>query len=195
VYESWRVDPDDSTYEFLKQMSQFDEPAFIRRARRVAESWNQLLAQCRTARERLLTMSRLRLGQLGALVEHDWSAAAAQLRRASDAERLAEWSREWNPRLRCAVVPSKSPRKIRAAIDELACSVVRFNQRWQSYLDELDLRTINLQRQDYNNYYVLEKACAFRSERIAQAGFEPLPPVTVLQLRELFPPLPPPELR
>jgi hypothetical protein len=169
VYESWRVDPDDSTYEFLKQMSQFDEPAFIRRARRVADSWNQLLAQCRAMRERLLVMACLRLGQLAALVDHDWSAVAAQLRRPSDAQRLAEWSREWDPRLRCAVMPSKSPRKIRAAIGELAGSVVRFNQRWQRYLEELDLSAINQQRRDYNNYYVLEKACAFRSERIAQA--------------------------
>ena len=55
-------------------------------------------------------------------------------------------------------------------------------------------RAVNDKRDGYNRYYVLEKACALRSDTLARLGFSPLPPMDLAELRAHLPPLPVPRL-
>jgi hypothetical protein len=77
---------------------------------------------------------------------------------------------------------------------ELVSSLERFNTRWQPYIEQVDCRTINELREGYNRYYVLEKACALRSDRLARIGFEPMAPLTVEELAGQLPLLSVPRL-
>jgi hypothetical protein len=193
--ESISSTSDSSRFEFLKCISQFDDPAFLRRARSVAAAWDTLDALCQHHRRELLEMPRLRLAMLGQLVQHRWSSLAPCLQNESHTHLLADWFAQWQPRLRGTMDPTDSPRKLRSALRELTESVERFNDRWHSYLLSVDRAPINRLRHDYNRYYVLEKSCALDCETMAAAGFEPLPAVTVEQLLEHFPLLEVPQLR
>ncbi|MBV9121764.1 MAG: hypothetical protein JO112_00210, partial [Planctomycetes bacterium] len=67
--------------DVVKQfISQYDVPAYIRRARQVQEAFDQLLERCRRQREEWLRLVRTRLGLLHAL--------------AGDWERLGPWLRD-----------------------------------------------------------------------------------------------------
>jgi hypothetical protein len=65
-------------------------------------------------------------------------------------------------------------------------SAQRFNRGWQAYLEGLDLEPVNKPRRDFNQFYVLEKSCAFASEK-STAGFEPLAMLERAHLYERFP--------
>ena len=74
----------------------------------------------------------------------------------------------------------------RAALGRFLESAVRFNRNWQAYLDGLDVESVNKPRREYNEFYVLEKACAFGSEK-ATEGFEPLQMIQREDLIQRFP--------
>ena len=76
---------------------------------------------------------------------------------------------------------------MRHALKELVDSLHRFNSNWEQFVLQLNLDAINRTREDYNSYYVLEKACAFASEYIGRQGFEALPPVTIDDVFSEFP--------
>ncbi|MGE3777497.1 MAG: hypothetical protein AB7F89_09960 [Pirellulaceae bacterium] len=187
MHDTWPARPEGSRADFLKHIAQLDDPAFVRRARQVTDAWNRMTAACRRQRDELLEMTRLRLAIVAELVERDWTRVASHLRDPLLADTLADWYRAWKPQLRGTVPATQSGRRIRAALRELAESVERFNVKWRDVVQSQDLTTINRLRHDYNRYYVVEKACALQSESLAAAGFEPLPPVTVEQLFEIFP--------
>ena len=52
-------------------------------------------------------------------------------------------------------------------------SAERFNRNWLAYIDGLDLEPVNKPRRDFNQFYVIEKSCAFGSAILTE-GFEPL---------------------
>jgi hypothetical protein len=163
----------------------YDAPAYVRRARRVQDAFDQLIARCRQRREEWLELVRLRLGTLKARAG-EWS----RLRFILDGTQLSgleELHDALQPRLRVPVESTSSRRLLRHAIGELRASLDRFNARWQVLLEELDLTSLNRLREDYNRYYLLEKECAMRSSRLARLGFQPLEPVTVSDVAELFP--------
>jgi hypothetical protein len=74
----------------------------------------------------------------------------------------------------------------KAALRQFLESAERFNRKWQAYIDGLDLEPVNKPRRDYNQFYVLEKSCAFASEKIAE-GFEPLALIDCAYLFARFP--------
>jgi hypothetical protein len=179
--------------EFAQVLSSFDAPAYIRRARGVEQALDFLVQKGRAQREEWLGMARLRLGWLHALAG-DWFALRPFL---ADDEQLAvlELLRTTlNPRLRVPPQQTSSGRTLRRALRELVGSLERFNARWQAYLEKVDLAGVNEAREGYNRYYVIEKACALRSDRLARHGFAPLPPLTVAELAGHLPPLPVPRL-
>jgi hypothetical protein len=165
----------------------YDAPAYVRRARRVQDAFDELIARCRQRREEWLELVRLRLGTLKAragkwsrlrfLLGHDQLSALEDLHDALQ------------PRLRVPVESTSSRRLLRHAIGELRANLDRFNARWQKFLEALDLAPLNRLREDYNRYYLLEKECAMRSTRLARLGFQRLEPVTVADVAGLFPPL------
>jgi len=81
---------------------------------------------------------------------------------------------------------------LRKALRELVESIEHFNRRWLPYLQTVDATAVNELRERYNQFYLLEKECAFRSARLAGHGFRRLKPITLETLAGLLPPLPVP---
>jgi hypothetical protein len=74
----------------------------------------------------------------------------------------------------------------KAALHRFLESAERFNRHWREFIERVDLEGVNKLRRDYNQFYVLEKACAFGNERVT-AGFEPLEMIDGAYLYERFP--------
>lgn len=182
---------DDEQRVICEMIGRFDAPAFIRRAKRVEESYRALLARLESERSDKLKMVCLTLGQLHALAGA-WPALVPLLT-AEDIARLIALHNRLQPRLRMPLEPTRSARVLRLAIAELREAMERFNRRWQEVLDQLDLAPLNAERDGYNRYYLLEKECALGSARAARASFRPLQPMTRDHLWELFPLLEVPE--
>jgi len=163
-----------------------DAPAFVRRAMQVEAAYEALLAVCRRERERLLEMPRMRLARYRALGRSRPS-ALAETCSPDELAYLEELHHQWQPRLRRAVEPARSPADLHRALAELSRSFRRFNRRWLAFVAELDLNVVNQLREGYNRYYLLEKECALRSARLAREGFVPLAPVRIDDLFDRFP--------
>ncbi len=185
-----RNDDRDFLWKFL---AQYDVPAFVRRARQVEEAFDQLLCLCRRQREDLLTMVRMRIGVLMALAG-DGNAIRPWLKDENQLRILRDLHVALRPKLRCPPGPSSSARVIRQALHQLCESIHRFNSRWQSFLQTVNLTAVNDLRAAYNRYYLLEKECALRSVRLARQGYQRLKPLTVEEVGVLLPPLLVPEL-
>jgi hypothetical protein len=170
-------------------LAHYDGPAYMRRARRVQGTYDQLLGQCRRQRDEWLPMVRLGLGRLRALAGA-WDALAPHLADAGQLRLLEEMWAALQPRLRAPVDPTTSARALRGALRELGESVERFNGRWLAFVRGLDLSALNAERAAYNHYYLLEKECAVRSPYVARAGYQPLEPLTADDLLAVLPPLP-----
>ncbi len=181
---------EDGRQAFNEVLAHYDGPAYMRRARRVQGSYEQLLDQCRRQREEWLPMVRLHLGRLRALAG-SWDALTPHLADEGQRRRLEELWAALEPRLRAPVDVTTSARVLRTALRELAESIERFNGRWLAFVSGLDLSALNAERADYNRYYLLEKECAVRSPYIARAGYQPLEPLSADDVLAVLPPLPP----
>lgn len=174
-------------------VSLFEGPAYIRRARGVEEALEHLLGLANRQRDEWLAMPRLHLGQLHALAG-EWAAIRPWLADDSQLDVLEHLRRTLAPQLRVPPDRTRSTRVLRRTLRELTASLVRFNARWEKYLRTIDVRPINDLRDGYNRYYVLEKACALRSEVLARLGFTPLLPLDLEELQRRLPLLPVPRL-
>jgi hypothetical protein len=172
--------------------AQYDAPAYVRRARGVEATWEDLLVRGRRKRSEWLFGVRLHLGSLRAggkslsavshlLADDDQVAILEQLHaEAGD----PDW-------------PMTGPiddRGRRRALVRLRASVERFNRRWFRYVHDLDLCDLNRLRDGYNRYYLLEKECAVGSARLLPQLFRKLPPVTIGDVLVELPFLPAPRL-
>ena len=175
-------------------LGNYDVLAFVRRARRVREAYDHLLAHCHVQREEWLPILRVHLGILRALAG-DWNCVRPLLADDDQIEVLRALERQLQPRLRVSIDPTVSLRKLRNAFEELGDSLRRFNRRWSNFLATVDLNPVNEAREGYNRYYLLEKECAMRSPRLARQGFQKLTPLTLDELTGLFPVLPIPNRR
>jgi hypothetical protein len=181
---------DDEQAVVREMIGRFDSPAFIRRSRRVEEGYRLLLERLQQQRTENLQMVRLRLGQLHALCG-EWSALESLL--SNDyLQFLKSLHDELQPQLRLPILPTKSSRELRGALEELREAILLFNGRWQKVLDQLDLAPLNGDRAGYNRHYLLEKECALGSSRVARERFEPLLPIASEHIAGLFPLLPVP---
>lgn len=177
---------DDGFHFFQVAIAAHDAPAFMRRAREMEFAWDYLLEKLQQKRETYLEFPKLRLATLIALVGSDRQISPG-ICRADDFSYLMERFREWSPKLRIPVAPAATDRPIKRALEELKESFERFNRRWTKLIAETDLSRINLLRENYNKYYVLEKECAIWSPAIAGNGFVPMKPATHEQLFAQFP--------
>jgi hypothetical protein len=174
-------------------LGQYDAPAFIRRARRVQEALDLVLARCRQQRDEWLMMPRLRLGMLRALAG-DWHRLQTWLADVDQIVLLQDLEKELTPRLRVRIEPTSSKRGLGRALISLQESLEIFNRRWLDFLPTVDLTPVNEAREGYNRYYLLEKECAVRSPRLARQGFQHLKPMTTEELQTRLPLLPIPRL-
>jgi hypothetical protein len=176
---------------FQEVLGRYDAPAYVRRALRVQQSYDSLLAACGRQRDEWLDMVRIRLATLIALA-HDWAALRPFLADDQQCRLLAELHQNLGPKPLVSIPRTPSPRRLRGALRELCESLERFNLRWRSFLSEICLDGVNEERSSYNRYFLLEKECAVRSVVLARRGFQPLEPLTVAEIAELFPELPVP---
>jgi hypothetical protein len=187
------IDNDDD--RLLKQLlGHYDVLAYVRRARRVQDTFDDLLTRCHKQRDDWLELVRMRLGTLYALAA-DWSLLEGWLVDERQVKILKELNEFLKPQLRAPVDPTTSAWRLRRAFRELQHSLERFNERWQKFLAELDLSAVNAERDGFNRYYVLEKECAVRSVVVARQGFSRLAPVTTEHIAALLPTLPIPQIR
>jgi hypothetical protein len=163
---------------FKQFTARYDVPAYVRRARRVQEALDGLVARCRKQRDEWLIMVRANARMALALAG---SSADGELRQLASMLDL--------PGIPVAANPG-SRRRLGRALRELAESIAHFNRRWRRYLHEVDRAPVNQLRDDYNRYYTLEKECALHSARLARLGFQPLEPLSVAELFTLLPLLP-----
>jgi hypothetical protein len=184
---------DDAENTFKEFLSLYDAPAFVRRARRVEMSLEELLDHCHAQRERWLGMVRLRVGILRALAG-DWNVLWPLLSSQEQVRELQLLHDELKPKLRVPVVATTSQYHLQQALEALRVSIESFNRRWQRFLLQVDLSGVNEARDAYNRYYVLEKECAFRCSRVAREGFVRQEPFTLADLQARLPFLPVPEL-
>jgi hypothetical protein len=70
-----------------------------------------------------------------------------------------------------------------------------FNKRCEKWLAKVDLQPANQAREAYNRFYLVEKECALGSARVAKAGFQPLPPITHVEIAQQLPLLKVPRVR
>lgn len=185
------LDYEGSRHEFLKFLAEFgEEPSFLGRARAVEEAFGLLLRECAAKYDELVRWPKLRLALLGAQLQGDWSRIAPFLADADSVTMLEDLQARW---------PDQKPGQAewfvsdREALRRLVESVARFNRGWHKFVHTLDLEPVNRPRREYNQFYVLEKECAFGNEKVAE-NFEPLAMIDESVLIERYPLLPLPRL-
>src|SRR5579885_2465949 len=133
----------DGAEEAVKRfLSQYDAPAYIRRARGVEAALEQLMDSCRRRRAEWLEIVRLRIARLHALAG-DWTNLLPLLADEEQIEILRYHLAAMAAPLRAPVEPTSSMRVLRHALYELHESLERFNRRWQEFLSSVDLAPIN----------------------------------------------------
>lgn len=174
--------------EINELLGLFDLPAFARRGQDLEYALARIHTHCRTHREDLIEMVRMRLRQ--------WSRAAAGPEgwRGVFTESIEPlWTLAQAPEPAWTAGPVPARQRMAVARDLIA-SVTRFNQRWRHFLDKLNLGPTNLLIDQYNCYYVIEKECVLGSARLAARYFTPVRKVSPETLLCDYPTLPVPEL-
>jgi hypothetical protein len=173
-----------SRIEFLKLLAQYgEEPSFIARARAPEIALESLVRACGAKRDELLKWPKHHLWALANRVGGQWSRLGCLLA-VPESVRLLETMHTMMPTSKAARVNRLG--SDRAALHRFLESAERFNRNWRTYLDGLDLECVNKPRRDYNEFYVVEKACAFGNERVAD-GFQPLEMIEREDLFQRFP--------
>jgi hypothetical protein len=168
--------------------AQYDAPAYVRRARAVESEFETLLARCRKKRSEWLFGVRLFLGELRSEAG-DWSALRPLLADDDQVDALAVLHAEAGDPEHTMTGPKHDAGRRRALL-RLRGSVERFNRRWLSFVEEVDLSPLNRLRDGYNRWYLLEKECAVGPGRLLAQTFCQLPRFTTGDLLDRLPTLP-----
>lgn len=178
-----------SRTEFLKMLAEQDSPpAYLMRAERVESVWQGVLDECRKQQYELLEMPRTRLAQLADLITLRFATLDCYVGNEMAAY-LAQLHQAWQPQLRVPLPATNQPSKICRAVKDLKASFLRFNRRWEAHVAKVDLSQVNYERDQYNDYYLVEKAAALGSDRLAEMGFERLAVCTHDDILTEFPTL------
>jgi hypothetical protein len=173
-------------------VARYDAPAYVRRARRVEESLEQLVAQCQRKREEWLKPVRSSLDQLCSQVP-GWALLRSWLSDDHQVGVLLLLQESVGSRKAFRPDGPTSTRRLGGALRALCEQVQHFNRRWNDYLCSLDLTGVNEVRDGYNRWYILEKECALRSASLARRGFTRLAMLTTADLALRLPCLPVPQ--
>ena len=177
-------DYEGSRSEFLRLLAEFgEEPSFIARARAPQIALETLLQACEARREEMLKWPKHHLSALANRIGGQWSRLGCLLA-VPESVRLLETMHTTMP----ASKPVRTSRlgRERAALGRFLESAERFNRNWKTYLDGLDLECVNKPRRDYNEFYVVEKSCAFGNENVVDS-FQPLEMIEREDLLQRFP--------
>jgi len=177
-------DYEGSRSEFLKLLAECgEEPSFIARAKAPQIALDALLHICSAKSQEMLRWPTLHLTILAQQVQSEWSRLSPLLA-APDSVSLLEALHAGlltKPPVRTHWLTSD-----KTALRRFLESAERYNRHWLSFVEGLDLEPVNKPRREFNQFYVLEKECAFQSEKLAE-GFEPLIMVDTAYLYRRFP--------
>ena len=177
-------DNEGSRSEFLKILAECgEEPAFVARGLAPQIALDALLRACEQRRNEMLKWPKIHLSMLAHRIQCEWPRVAELLvipESVSLLETLHESLHADTPAQANWLASN------RAVLRDFLESAERFNRHWLAYVDGLDLESVNQPRRDYNEFYVLEKSCAFGSETITE-GFVPLTMIDIAYLHDRFP--------
>ena len=177
-------DYEGSRSEFLKLLAECgEEPAFLARARAPQIALDAMLRTCETKRDEMLKWPRFHLSMLARQIRNDWSQLGSLFADPKSVAVLAALHESVH------AATTGQPNWLtsdNAALRQFLESAERFNRNWKAYIDGLDLEPVNKPRRDFNQFYVLEKSCAFGNDRVTE-GFEPLGMIGSAHLYERFP--------
>ena len=177
-------DYEGSRAEFLKILAEMgEEPAFIERARAAQSALEGLLGRCTSKREELLEWPRHHLSALFHRISGDWSRL--------DSYVVGDHTSSQFCTLASQLTITESTKAAffatdRSVLRQFLESGRRFNDAWTRFLDDAGLADVNRLRDDYNQFYPLEKACAFGTD-VRNHGFTPLPMLDRKYLDDRFP--------
>jgi hypothetical protein len=184
-------DYEGSRSELLKLLAELgEEPAFIARAKAAEFARETFLHNCMAKREELLEWPYRRLANLAQCIGGNWLRIAPLL---AKPESLAELQAVYAHMSFKGFAPSAWPPTEKGSLHQFLNSAKRFNRAWREYLSGIDYESVNKPLRDYNQYYPLEKACAFGNE-IVSDDFQPLALIDIAFLESRFPYLPVPQL-
>ena len=176
-------DYEGSRSEFLKILAECGEvPAFIERARAPQLALDSLLASCEARRAELLRWPALHLTVLALKVRQEWHQLRSLL---AVPQSVVLLEALYASLPTCDTSGSGWFTTNKSALGQFLESAERFNRNWQGYIENLDLEAANRPRREFNQYYALEKACAFGNETLAE-GFEPLEMISSGDLLKRF---------
>lgn len=177
-------DYEGSRSEFLKILAEMgEEPAFVNRGRAPQFALDALLKSCSVHREERLEWPRRHFATLCLRTAGDWSRLRHHLAKEDDVNLFAV--------LECQLAPigKVAPSMLaseRVLLRQFIESAARFNKDWLSFVEGSGLDHVNELREDYNRFYPMEKACAFRRDTVNE-GFKSLPLLNSAFLLERFP--------
>jgi hypothetical protein len=181
-----------SRQEFLTILAELgEEPAFVTRAKATEQGLERLLSACGQKYAELQEWPRRHFTGLRNRVRGDWG-DLCELIVDDDASSIFDNLSSALPEL----APWDSPlfATSRSLLKAFLESADRFNRKWELFLNDVDLETVNRVRDEYNRYYPIERAAALGTERV-NIGFRELPMLKRSFLAERFPLLQLPTMR
>lgn len=186
------TDFEGSRSEFLNLLAELGEqPAFIRRATAVEETTEHLNRQCRSVYESLTKWPRIHLANLTYRVGDNWSKCGEILTNPTDMDAFRDLATQWGS---ADARVTERHWTMRRAMREFINSAERFNRSWIYSLDQLNFDQANEARRKYNQYYPVEKECAFGGQ-LGSWKFETVDMLTRDSVLEQLPPLPTAQIR
>ncbi|QDV25597.1 hypothetical protein Q31a_39230 [Aureliella helgolandensis] len=180
-----------SRSEFLKILAEFgEEPAFISRGLAPQTAWEQFVSSCRTQREEFLKWPKRHYAVLASQIAGDWKKLERNVASPEDVEKLMNLHEELSSN---CTVPFDFFRTTGSALRQFLRSGHQFNRNWTGFVHSVSLDCVNNPRRDYNQFYEVEKGCAF-GRVTPEADFVALPMVNRNELWEKFPCLDLPKL-
>lgn len=177
-------DYEGSRGEFLKILAEFgEEPAFITRGLEPQIALDKFVRSCRIQRDTMLEWPRRHYADLFCRVGGNWNRLEQNFATHEEIGKLILLHGELSSdRPSCSNFFQTNS----FALRQLVRSAHKFNHIWTVFLDNISLDPVNKTRKDYNEFYLVEKSCAF--DRVMNENdFIPLEMVNRDYLWQIFP--------
>ena len=152
-------DYEGSREEFLKILAEFgEEPAFIARGLAPQIALDEFIRACRVQRDTMLEWPKRHYADLYRRVGGDWFNLEQNFTSHEEVNKLNLLHGELSTdRSACSSFFQTNG----AVLRQFVQSANKFNRHWTAYLDSVSLDPVNRPRSEYNEFYLLEKSCAF----------------------------------
>lgn len=145
--------------EFLKLLAEFgEEPAFIARGLAPQIALDDFIRSCRTQREEMLEWPKRHYADLYCRVGGDWMRLKRNFASIDEIGKLKLLHNELSSD---RTISANVFQTNGSALRQFVKSARNFNKHWKAFLENVSLDPVNKPRRDYNEFYLVEKGCAF----------------------------------